>query len=340
MDNVVSARRLRKSLLKNLDSSYIDNLNLNNYRNVNIDSEEKKETKKRIKFKSKVFIKISISLIIIFTCLCTKLLFYENIKEKRVLGILKREYNKNYEKEYILLKTEKFFKNNEKKISYVIPNLMISYIKNTYHTKLKPKYLEFNIKNVYYNIINNSNSQNTITVSVFNNKSEIENIDEENNKEIIQNSKVVNPSSALNSMELDIDEIKKKKISIIQPVSGTITSLYGAREEILDGVGTFHTGIDIANVLNTEIKSATDGVVTKVEENNKYYGNNIEITLNDVTFKYAHLNKIEVELNSKVKQGDIIGKMGSTGYSTGSHLHFEILYNSRTVDPQKLVDIR
>ena len=181
--------------------------------------------------------------------------------------------------------------------------------------------MNFEVKDVYNYLINNNNTQNTTTVSVFNNNDTSE-INKNEEKTKIEE-KVVNPLSTLSSMDLDIEEIKKKNINIISPVSGTITSVYGAREEIIKGVGTFHTGVDIANNLNTDIKSATDGIVTKVEENNKYYGNNIEITINDVTFKYAHL-----------------GKMGSTGFSTGSHLHFEISINSRTIDPQKLVDIR
>lgn len=340
MDNVVSARRLRKSMLKDIDNNYIDNLDINNYRRVSIENEkeETKNVKKINKFKVKLFLKIFISIGIIFTCLIIKLLFYNNIKDNKYLSILKREYIKNYEKEYVLLKTENFFRNNEKNISYIFPNSVINCVKNFYHSKLKDVYMNFEVKDVYNYLINNNNTQNTTTVSVFNNNDTSE-INKNEEKTKIEE-KVVNPLSTLSSMDLDIEEIKKKNINIISPVSGTITSVYGAREEIIKGVGTFHTGVDIANNLNTDIKSATDGIVTKVEENNKYYGNNIEITINDVTFKYAHLNKIEVKQNSKIKQGDIIGKMGSTGFSTGSHLHFEISINSRTIDPQKLVDIR
>ena len=67
------------------------------------------------------------------------------------------------------------------------------------------------------------------------------------------------------------------------------------------------------------------------------YGNNIEITTNDVVFKYAHLNEILTSEGKTVDNSTIIGKMGSTGYSTGPHLHFEIRYENKTIDPEKLL---
>ena len=144
-------------------------------------------------------------------------------------------------------------------------------------------------------------------------------------------------ASAISIMDNDVNEILSKNISIILPVKGTITSRYGAREQIFENVNPYHTGIDIANKLNTEIVSATDGVITKTEKMNKYYGNNIEIEKDGVIFKYAHLNKINVKKGDSIKQGEVIGLMGSTGMSTGSHLHFEIKINNRTIDPEKII---
>ena len=73
-------------------------------------------------------------------------------------------------------------------------------------------------------------------------------------------------------------------------------------------------------------------------ENDKYYGNFVEIELDGVTFKYAHLNEIWVKEGDNIKQNDIVGLMGSTGMSTGSHLHFEIRINGRSVDPEEILD--
>ena len=140
-------------------------------------------------------------------------------------------------------------------------------------------------------------------------------------------------------MALDVEEILSKNISIVQPVYGTVTSLYGAREEILAVVG-YHTGIDIANAYNTQINSATDGKVIKAELNNFYYGNNVEIENDGVVFKYAHMNKILVNEGDNVKQNQVIGLMGATGQATGSHLHFEIRINGRTVDPEMVLEIK
>ena len=143
--------------------------------------------------------------------------------------------------------------------------------------------------------------------------------------------------SAISIMDTDVSEILNKNINISVPVKGTITSRYGAREQIFEKVNPYHTGIDVANKKGTQIISATDGKVVKTEKMNKYYGNNVEVEKDGVIFKYAHLEKIQVKENDKIKQGENIGLMGSTGMSTGPHLHFEIKINGRTVDPEKIL---
>jgi len=348
MDNVVAARRLRKSMLKDVQDIDLDPLA--NYRKKDnflekISDEEKDKNIFKISFKNKLVIKVFLSVSIIFISLVIKLAFYEQVKDTKFISYLVKEYNINYEKENVTNSIENFFRNNKKVISYIIPTQISEYVKNIYYANFKDNYLNFSVRNVYNNIINNNIDATTKALSVFSDDEVNIYIYEENKEE---NNGMgggpatldVNPVSTISSMDLDIEKIKNKNISIIQPVEGTVTSVYGAREEIFKDIGEFHTGVDIANILNTEIKSATTGVVTKLEYNNKYWGNYIIITTDEVTFRYAHLNEINVELNQSVNQGDIIAKMGSTGYSTGSHLHFEIAINSRTVDPQKLVDIR
>ena len=188
--------------------------------------------------------------------------------------------------------------------------------------------LDFNLNK----ILRNKEIENT--VAVFNE----DNI-QINSDDIAKVEEITTTSSQVSLMEMDKDEILSKNINIILPVNGTVTSIYGAREEVFENVG-YHTGIDIANSLNTEIKSATDGIVVLAQNMDKYYGNNIEIEKDGVIFKYAHLNEIKVSVGEEVTQGQIIGLMGSTGMSTGSHLHFEIKINDRSVDPELIIKIR
>lgn len=351
MEHMVASRRLRKSALKEMGNSEIPSLagihSNYDFCSLNHESEEENERKEKSilqKAKNKIWIKIFLSVIIVLVCLIGKLAFYDNLKNNQWVGILVKEYKKDYQKEDIVEKVENFFRQNKKTIAYIVPEQISNSVKNIYYEKVKEKYLNFNVKNFYDQITHANNHMKEASVYVYNKVDVVENIEETEKipteEKMEPSTENISPVSAVSSMESDINLIQEKKISMIAPVSGTITSTYGAREEILSGVGTFHTGVDIANVLNTEIKSATQGRVTEIGENNKYWGNYIVITTSDVSFRYAHLNKIEVGLNQEVEQGQIIGKMGSTGYSTGSHLHFQISIDSRTVDPQKLVDIR
>ena len=88
--------------------------------------------------------------------------------------------------------------------------------------------------------------------------------------------------------------------------------------------------------IGSEVFSTGNGVVEKVIENDKGYGNRIVID-HENGFKtvYAHLSKFNVTVGQKVKKDDVIGYVGSTGTSTGPHLHYEILIKNRPVDPYK-----
>ena len=118
----------------------------------------------------------------------------------------------------------------------------------------------------------------------------------------------------------------------IWPTSGTITSPYGWR--YLFGAREFHTGLDIANRYGTYIKAADGGKVTYSGWMGSY-GKLVIITHdNGSQTYYAHNSTLLVSVGEKVYQGQAIAKMGSTGNSTGPHLHFEIRINGRTVNPQ------
>ncbi|MBF2075943.1 MAG: peptidoglycan DD-metalloendopeptidase family protein [Synechococcales cyanobacterium C42_A2020_086] len=115
----------------------------------------------------------------------------------------------------------------------------------------------------------------------------------------------------------------------IWPARGVLTSGYGWRW------GRMHRGIDIAADVGTPIYAAADGVVEFAGWNSGGYGNMVEIRHPDGSMtRYAHNNRVTVQVGQRVRQGELIAEMGSTGYSTGPHLHFEVhLPDSGTVNP-------
>ena len=120
-------------------------------------------------------------------------------------------------------------------------------------------------------------------------------------------------------------------ISVL-PVSGTISSRYGAVSSIRSGA---HTGLDIACSSGTKIKVVAKGTVTFASYNGSY-GNLIKISHgNGIETWYAHCSAIYVKVGDKVSAGDVIGAVGSTGNSTGPHLHLEIRIDGSPVNPQK-----
>lgn len=134
--------------------------------------------------------------------------------------------------------------------------------------------------------------------------------------------------------ELDIEYIKEN-YRFILPVKGTVTSRYGKREET-EVVSANHAGIDIGANTGTPIYAAIDGTVT-VASSEGEYGKHIDIENGEVLTRYAHCSKLLVKEGEKVKQGDKIAEVGSTGNSTGPHLHFEIRRDNRTINPEKII---
>jgi murein DD-endopeptidase MepM/ murein hydrolase activator NlpD len=114
------------------------------------------------------------------------------------------------------------------------------------------------------------------------------------------------------------------------PVQGRITSPYGSRS------GGFHTGVDVAAPRNTPIRAADDGTVTVATYSRVGYGNRIEVNHgNGFSTLYAHCNSLAVRQGQTVKKGQIIAYVGSTGRSSGDHLHFEIRINGNHVNPMR-----
>ena len=127
--------------------------------------------------------------------------------------------------------------------------------------------------------------------------------------------------------------INNVKISVL-PVTGRITSRYG---ESSSRRKSTHTGLDIACITGTDIKAVSEGTVIFAARQGSY-GNLVKIDHgNGVETWYGHCNKIYAKVGDKVKAGDVIAAVGSTGNSTGPHLHLEIRINGVTVNPQNYV---
>ncbi|MDN5331409.1 MAG: hypothetical protein PWP45_634 [Tepidanaerobacteraceae bacterium] len=111
------------------------------------------------------------------------------------------------------------------------------------------------------------------------------------------------------------------------PVSGRITSRFGSRG------GEFHTGLDIANATGTPVRAANSGVVTFAGRNGGY--GKLVIINHGGGFEtyYAHLNTISVSVGEKVSRGQVLGTVGTTGRTTGPHLHFEVRVNGTPKNP-------
>lgn len=141
----------------------------------------------------------------------------------------------------------------------------------------------------------------------------------------------------LSQGERDIINVKNTT-SFIKPIEGTISSSYGFRDTATGSVPKNHTGTDIASTTGTKIKSATNGQVVLVSEEGDY-GKHLKIQIEEVSIIYAHCNNIYVKEGDQITQGQEIAEVGSTGNSTGPHLHFEIRISERTVDPQKILEL-
>ena len=133
-------------------------------------------------------------------------------------------------------------------------------------------------------------------------------------------------------------KIKKLMIPTQQPVVGGILgSSFGWRIDPVNGQSALHTGLDFPSNQGTPILAAAGGVVV-AQEYHPAYGNMVEIDHgNDLVTRYAHASKIFVKKGDLVKRGQKIAEVGSTGRSTGSHLHFEVLVQGVFQDPQKFL---
>ncbi|MFT5115272.1 MAG: murein DD-endopeptidase MepM/ murein hydrolase activator NlpD [Parasphingorhabdus sp.] len=118
---------------------------------------------------------------------------------------------------------------------------------------------------------------------------------------------------------------------------GWISSLFGYRNDPFSGKKAFHAGVDIAGSSGSLIQAAASGIVVQSGKRSGY-GNSVKIKhANGYTTLYAHAASVLVKLGEKVIKGQPVATVGSTGRSTGPHLHFEVLKDSRRVNPKKFL---
>jgi murein DD-endopeptidase MepM/ murein hydrolase activator NlpD len=149
------------------------------------------------------------------------------------------------------------------------------------------------------------------------------------NSTLVAGQRLFIPGATLSARELKVAMGEL----FVYPIKGRLTSRFGYRADPFTGVRTFHTGIDLAAPVGTPIKATLDGRVATTGYSN-VYGNYVIIT-HDSGFQslYGHLSFIGVSRGQYLAQGAVIGKVGNTGYSTGSHLHLSIYKNGKMVDP-------
>ena len=179
---------------------------------------------------------------------------------------------------------------------------------------------EVDLVNYYNSLITYSDSSKTVRLSDLN---FYEDLDE---------SIIFPPASDKDIFESLVIEIESDAMSYFTvPRSGVVTSLYGWRDKRM------HKGIDVDLNKGDHVVSAFDGKV-RIAERRGGYGNVVVIMHpNGLETVYAHLSKIKVKEGQVVLSGQMIGLGGSTGHSTGSHLHFEVRYKSHALNPSTFI---
>lgn len=129
------------------------------------------------------------------------------------------------------------------------------------------------------------------------------------------------------------------KIPLGRPVPGKISSTYGRRKDPLKKTNAFHPGIDFRGHTGDNVMATADAVV-KISSSNNVLGRYIILSHgNGFETIFAHLSKRLVKKGDTVKRGQIIGLIGNTGRSTGSHLHYGIRYHKKSIDPMKYLKV-
>ena len=129
---------------------------------------------------------------------------------------------------------------------------------------------------------------------------------------------------------------RQKAAGFQMPAEARVSSRFGYRVHPIFRIGRFHSGVDLAARHGTPVHAAADGTVAAAGWNGGY-GQQVRLAHGDgLTTSYAHLSRIVARPGSAVRRGELIGFVGSTGFSTGAHLHYEVRRAGRAVDPLSL----
>jgi murein DD-endopeptidase MepM/ murein hydrolase activator NlpD len=148
--------------------------------------------------------------------------------------------------------------------------------------------------------------------------------------------------SYVDYMQKDIDELfdTMKNLPVGSPLDGKINSGFGYRKDPFRSSIGFHSGVDIDAKFGDPVVATADGVVKKTGWQGSY-GKTVVIQHEDgFETIYGHLSKISVEEGQKVKVGEVIGKAGNTGRSTGTHLHYEVIKDGKRVNPSNFLSLK
>ena len=130
--------------------------------------------------------------------------------------------------------------------------------------------------------------------------------------------------------------MKKNTLPSSTPVNASYnSSSYGWRIDPFTGRTAFHEGLDFTAEIGTPIYASADGIVTAAEQTPDY-GKIVKIDHGSgLETRYAHASQLLVKVGERVNKGQVIARVGSTGRSTGAHLHFEVRLNGAALDPRK-----
>ena len=148
--------------------------------------------------------------------------------------------------------------------------------------------------------------------------------------------------SYVDYMKKDIDDLfnTMKSLPVGTPLKGKINSGFGYRKDPYKSKTGFHSGIDIDANHGQAIVATADGVVTKASWHSSY-GKTVIIKHEDnYETLFGHLSSLGVKEGQKVKVGDVIGKAGSTGRSTGTHLHYELIKDGKRINPKNFLSLK